>query len=426
MVRKSKLRKIVLENGIRLLLIPEAESLATTVMITVEAGAKHENEIKSGISHFLEHMCFKGTAKRPKPVILAAELDGMGADYNAFTGYEATTYYAKVRNEMAEDVLDIIADLYANPLLDEKEIEKEKGVIIEEINMYEDMPAEKVHDLFYELLYPNQPMGRPITGTKKTVTNISQKDIAEYRAKKYITEATIVVVAGGFNPRKIIKAVKEKLGNLPNIGKKTLVPKVKDVQTKPHEVIFRKECDQTHLIVGFRAFGWNDKRRFAFNVLSDILGGGMSSRLFQRVREEMGAAYYINTMEKMYNGHGFFAINAGIDKNKIIDVMKAIGAECARIKKENITKEELARAKDHLIGNFFLSLETSDKLGYFYGGEELRGREMETPEEVARKVKQVTIEEVKNIAQFLLKETKMNIAVVGPVSKKSYVKYISL
>lgn len=415
----QEFKRVTLKNGVRLILVPRADDLATTIAVLVEAGSKYETKQNNGISHFLEHMCFKGTVKRPKPMDIAKDLDSLGAQYNAFTSQEFTSYYVKARNEVFNESLEIITDLYLNPTLDAEEIEKEKGVIEGEINMYEDMPQRKVWDVFMELLYGDQPAGWNIAGPKETVRSFKRDDFTAYRKAHYLAPATSLVIAGGFKEKDVIKKVEHYFSNLErgNKGKKL---KVKDTQTKPAEKLFHKESDQTHLVMGFRAVNTYDKRKYALQVLSDILGGGMSSRLWQVIREDMGAAYYVNAAPDFYTDHGLIAMSAGVHHAKTHDVIKAGLKEFTKMKNELVSPTELTRAKDHLIGNFFLSLETSDQIGYFYGGQEVMNIKLETPKKVAAALKAVTAEDIRSVARQLFKEKSLNFSAVGPFHKTSF------
>lgn len=413
-------KKIVFPNGLRLITVPQPQSLATTAIILVEAGSKYETKNINGISHFLEHMCFKGTERRPSALRIAEELDRLGAKYNASTGHEYTTYYAKFANRYFEQAFDIIADLYLNPVFDPKEIEKEKGVIIEEINMYEDMPARRVHELFMSLLYGDQPAGWDIAGRKEVIQRIKRDDFLSYRAKHYLPQATTVVVAGGAaDLREVKNAVSRNFGSLKN-AKKHPKLKVREYQKIPKSAVRYKESDQTHLVLGFRAFPVTHRHRFTLEVLANILGGGMSSRLFQSIREEMGAAYYVNASADFYSDHGYIAAAAGIRHTEIDRVIAEILRQFARLKKEPVGKPELQKVKDSMVGQLFLSLETSEELGYFYGGQEVMRLPLETPQDVARRVRAVTAEDIRTVARALFRNQSLNLAVIGPFKRKNF------
>src|SRR3989344_4760893 len=288
----ANFKKTILKNGLRIVLAPQADSLTVTVLVLVATGSKYETKEINGISHFLEHLCFKGTKKRPTALAITSELDGIGSEYNAFTGEEYTGYHAKVEARHTDKILDIISDLYVNPIFDPAEIEKEKGVIIEELNMYEDLPMRKVQEVFTELLYGDQPAGWPIAGKKEIIRRLTREEIVKYRGAHYVANATAIIVSGGFNEKKILEKIGSSFKNILTAKKDGKV-KTEDRQSAPALKIQPKESDQTHLVLGVRAYNVSDERRFALGVLADILGGGMSSRLFQKVRDELGAAYYI-------------------------------------------------------------------------------------------------------------------------------------
>jgi len=412
-------QKTILKNGLRVILIPQPFSVATTVAVLVEAGSKYETKNINGLSHFLEHMCFKGTIKRPRPIDIAGELDSLGAHYNAFTSREFTSYFAKVRNELTGKALDLITDLYLNPSFKSEEIEKEKGVIIEEINMYEDTPARNVQEIFMALVYGDQPAGWDVAGTKEIIQSLKREDFIKYRGEHYLPQSTVVVVTGGFDNQKILEEIENYFAVLP-FSQKFPKQKVIDEQALPQEKIKFKESDQTHLVMGFRAFALSDKRRFALEVLADILGGGMGSRLFQSIREQLGAAYYVNASSDLYSDHGLILMSAGVDHKKLEAVIETSLQEFKKFKEEKVSAAELQRAKDHLTGTTILSIETSDALAYYYGGQEIMGLNLETPEELLKNIQAVTAEEIQSVANELFLNNNLNLALIGPFKDKSF------
>lgn len=406
-------KKVTLKNGLRVVLVPQAGSLAATVLILVEAGSEYETKDINGLSHFLEHLMFKGTKNRPKPGMIAHELDSLGAEYNAFTGGQYTGYFAKVQKEKIEKAIEIVSDLYLNPIFVPEEIEKERGVIIEEINMYEDTPMRRVHELFASLLYGDQPAGWDIAGQKEVIRVLKRDQFAKYREKHYVAPKTLVVVAGSFDEKKTRKQVIDFFSSLP---KKPRIKKLKTVekQTKPAVSVKFKESDQSHLVLGARAFPIFDKRRYALQVLANVLGGGMSSRLFHRVREDLGAAYYVRAESDLTLDHGCLAVSAGVDHNKIEVVVGAILEEMKRLTAELVPDIEIKKSKDHLVGNFILGLESSDELASYYGGQEIITGKIKAPDEVIRNVKAVKAEEVRAVARYIFQNPKLNLAVIGP------------
>jgi predicted Zn-dependent peptidase len=414
-MRKNFIKK-VLPNGLRLVLAPMTGSVASAVLVLVEAGSEYETRDKNGISHFLEHLVFKGTANRPKPGMIAAELDALGAEYNAFTGQEYTGYWAKAQNHKLPEIIELVSDMYLNPIFNPEEIEKERGVIIEEINMYEDMPMRRVEELFTALLYGNQPAGWDIAGRKEVIRKLSRDDFLKYRAAHYLPQATAVVVAGDFSPEKAAGQIRDLFGGLRRRRKSPRF-RTGESQSKPEVMLKFKKSDQSHLVLGVRAWNIFDRRKYALQVLAEVLGGGMSSRLFQRVREEMGAAYRIRAGADLFLDHGYLSVSAGVDHEKLEKVIKAILEELTRVKREMVDPKELQKAKDHMIGELLLGLETADELAGFYGHEEILTRKLVSPQETVKKIIAVRPEEVRAAARAIFRSSRLNLAVIGPQTR---------
>lgn len=411
------MQKITLDNGLRIITAPMKESLATTVLVLVEAGSKYETKEINGISHFLEHMCFKGTKKRPKTIDIASELDSIGAKYNAFTGMEYTGYYAKSIPEHFDKILDIISDIYQNQLFDSKEIDKERGVIIEEINMFEDLPMRRVQELFMHLLYGDQPAGWDIAGEKEIIKKITRDDFIRYHNEHYLSKSSLVIVVGKFDENETIKKIENAFVSIKS-GAKT--PKIKTIeqQNNPEILLKHKETDQTHLVLGFRAFDIFNEQKYALEILADILGGGMSSRLWQKIREEMGAVYYISAGADLYTDHGYLAVSAGVDNNKIESVVSAILEEFQKIISQSIKNNEIQRVKNRLIGNLIIGLETSDQLAGYYGGQEILTKKTISPENLIKKIQAVKTEDIAVVARNIFQNQKLNMAIIGPFKDK--------
>ncbi|MGC9968560.1 MAG: pitrilysin family protein [Minisyncoccia bacterium] len=411
-------RKIIFKNGLRLILAPQRSGLAASVLILVEAGSEYEKKEINGLSHFLEHMMFKGTTNRPRVGQIAEELAALGAQSNAFTTQEFTGYWAKAEARKLPKILDIVSDLYLNPLFVPEEIEKERGVIIEELNMYEDTPMRKVQDIFLSLMYGDQPAGWDVGGTKEVIRKLAREDFVAYRGERYVMPGTAVVVAGSFNEKAVIQQVQKAFANLkrrPVQGK----PKTREHQKKPALLLKLKESDQGHLVLGFRAFDIFDKRRYALQALADVLGGGMSSRLWKRVRDELGAAYYVHADAELSLDHGVFGISAGVDHAKIQTVIQAVLEECRKLRDEAVPEKELQRSKDHLIGNLILGLETSDELASFYGGQEILTKALLPPEKIIDRMNKVTAAEVRSVARAIFKSKGLNLAIIGPYRNRA-------
>jgi len=406
------MKKLTLKNGLRVVLAP-APGPAATVLILVGTGSEYEAKRVNGISHFLEHMVFKGTKKRPRPGMISEELDALGAAYNAFTSQEYTGYWAKAASRKLPQLMELIADLYLDPMFDAKEIEKERGVIIEEINMYEDMPMRKVQEVFAELLYGDQPAGWNIAGKKEVVAKMKRQDFVKYRDAHYSPKNTVVVVAGNFSPAATEKKLRALFSVVP--GKK--IPKKsgpKEIQRASAVRLSYKKSDQSHLVLGVRTFSMFDPRRHTLELMAHLLGGGMSSRLFHRIREELGAAYYVRASTSLFLDHGTLEIAAGANNPKLEEVVRAILEECSRLVREPVPADELRRVKDHLLGTFLLGLETSDEMAGFYGDQELMKRKMLSPNELAARIEAVRAKDIQKLAAQIFKNASLNLAVIGP------------
>ncbi len=412
-----KHNKITLKNNLRVISVPMVDALTTTVLVLVEAGSEYETRKNNGISHFLEHMCFKGTEKRLSSLDITSELDAIGAAYNAFTSNQYTGYYAKAQPKHFDEILDIVSDIYLNPVFNQGEIERERGVIIEEINMYEDLPMRRVQEFFTNLLYGDQPAGWDIAGKKEIIRRINRNDFIEYQKNHYLGKSTIVVVAGNFNEKEAVKKIENAFSGI-RTGKKVQKLKTVESQKSPRIFLKTKETDQAHLVVGVRAFDIFDKRKYAVDLIADILGGGMSSRLFQKLREEMGAAYYVRADADLLSDHGFLIASAGVDNNKVSEATKVIIEEFERLIKEPVKKEELQRVKDRCVGGLIMGLETSDQLAGFYGGQEIITKKIVSPEETIKKIQAVKAEEVSAVAKDIFKSNKLNLALIGPFKEK--------
>lgn len=408
--------KKVLKNGLRIITVPMKSNPTVTVLVLVEAGSKYENKENNGISHFLEHMCFKGTTKRPTSQDINKELDGIGSYHNAFTSHEYTGYYAKADYKNCDKILDVISDMYLNPVFPEKEIEKEKGVIIEEINMYNDSPRSIAEEEFFKLLYGDQPAGWPVIGLKDNIHKMSRTDFIDYRNRHYVASATTVMVAGKIDEKKTFDNV-SKLFKDAGKWKKEEKRKVMESQVAPQATVFYKDTDQTHMILGIRSFDVYNKYNPIIRVLGGILSG-MSGRLFQKMREELGICYYVSPSNDTFTDHGIFSVSAGVDSTRVKVAIAAILDELKKFKTELVGKEELEKAKQYLIGNMYLGLESSDAIASFYGGQEILKEKIKTPEDIVKEIKAVTAEEIRFVAERIFRNERLNLAIVGKFKDK--------
>ncbi len=416
-------KKQILPNGLTLITVPMKDSVSVTVLVMVKAGSKYESKEINGLSHFLEHMCFKGTEKRPRTMDISIELDRIGSQNNAFTAQEFTGYYAKSHPNHFDTILDVVSDIYLNPVFDPKEIEKEKGVIIEEINMYEDMPHRIVHEVFAEALYGDQPAGWNIAGTKENVSRMTREDLTQYRSQHYVAGATTVIVAGSFDENTIEEKINKSFASIGTTTQGTKVPVV-EVQTEPIIKIKQKETDQTHIVLGVRTFDALDERNHALRVLSTILGGGMSSRLFQKLREEMGVGYYVRAGTDEYTDHGYLAVSTGVDVNRVEEVVSAVLSEFRKIITERVSDDELDKAKQYMIGGMYLGLESSDSLAEYYAMQDILGEELLSPDQYAEKIKKVTAEDIENVARDVMTNDRLVMAMVGNIQNEESLKKV--
>ena len=415
--RENMHRIISFKNGLKALLIPYKTTATVSVLVLVKVGSKYEKKEISGISHFLEHMLFKGTKKRPSPIEVVETLEKVGGVFNAFTGEEYTGYFAKVASEHLELAIDWVSDIYLNSLIPPKEVEKERKVIIEEINMYNDNPAADVQRLWKKVLYGNQPAGWDIAGTKTTVRRISQRDLLSYFKKNYIASNTLVSLAGNFQEAKVRKILNKYFKNIRK-GTPLRKPAVKESQSRPAMIVKSKETEQTHLCLGFRAYNIFHRKRYAVSLLSEILGGMMSSRMFVEIREKRGLAYYVHSAYEANPDTGYLVTTAGVDNQKAGEAIEVILEEYRKIREQGVSDEELEKAKQHLKGRLALSLETSDALASFYGTQYILTGKIKETQEIFQKIDKIKKSDILKVAKDLFIPSKLNLALIGPHSDK--------
>jgi len=406
-------QKHTLKNGLNIVTVPLQNTKTVTVLVMVKIGSRYENEKNNGISHFLEHMFFKGTKKRPDTFALASEIDQIGGEHNAFTSKEYTGYYAKAGSEHLPLLLDLLSDMYFNSKLLPAEIEREKGVICEEINMYQDLPMQYVGALWESLLYPDCPSGWMTIGSREKVQSLKQQDLAEYLKQGYVAANTFVFIAGGVETREAVSGA-EKYFKEAGKGESPVSSRVIETQKVPNILLQTKKTDQTHFCLGVRGYGAKHPDYYAAEVLTAVLGGGMSSRLFIAVREKRGLAYYIHADFESYTDHGYFVAQAGVDNQKLEEAISVIIQECNRLKTEKLSEADLSRAKEYLKGKLILGLETSDEIAFWLSGQEIARGNMLAPGEIIKKIDAVGAEDVRRVAGDIFVNDKLNLAVIGP------------
>lgn len=405
-------KQSVLKNGLRLITIPMRGTKTATVLVIVRTGSKYENKNNNGISHFLEHMFFKGTGGRPSALAISSELDGIGAEFNAFTSKEFTGYWVKAAVERIERAMDVVSDMLLNSKFAEEEIEREKGVIIEELNMYRDNPAMHIEDLFEELLYGNQPAGWDTIGTKENILKFKRRDFVDYLRSQYGAQNTFVCVAGNVG-KKQYELINKYFSKLKPSDFKNKLP-VKEKQDKPQIKLHYKKTDQAHLSLGARAFPAGHKDETALKVASILLGGSMSSRLFIELRERKGLAYSVKTQAEFYTDSGYLTTEAGVPIGKINEAIKIILAEYKKMAGVSVSAGELARTKNLIRGRFAIQLESSDNIASWYGKHMVLRDKIITPEEFLKHVDKVSAEDIKRAAREIFANDKLNLAAIGP------------
>lgn len=421
-----------LENGLPVILIDTKAFPSITTLLLVGAGSRYETEENNGIAHFFEHMAFKGSAKYGDAFTISSTIDRLGGVFNAFTSKDHTGYWIKAPNTHFEQVIDVLSDMVLHPKLLQDEINREKGVIVEEINMYEDMPARKVSDIYDDLLFAGHPLSYDIAGTPETVRSFSRKTFTDYIDAHYHPRNAVLVIAGGLSEQTKAHAASEK-NNVPryldliNSKFKNWKPKkkvgylpYKENQTKPLIAVKHKKTEQAHFCLGFRAFSFKDDRRHALAILSSILGGGMSSRLFMEVRERRGLCYYISTGRDLYDDTGYIVTQAGVtnNKEKLQESINVTLAEHMKIAEGEVSDDDMEKAKEMMKGRFLLSIEDSHDVASLIGTKYLLDERIVSPEEIIARIDAVTKEEVVSLAKELFVKEKMSIALIGPFTKK--------
>jgi len=405
--------KTILANGLRVILAPMKSTQAVTVLALVGAGSRYETRNINGLSHFLEHMFFKGTKKRPSSLEISKEINGVGGIENAFTSIEHAGYWVEVPAEYLEIPIDIISDMLKNSLFAKEEIERERGVILEELRMYLDTPMQFVDDVAQALLFGDTPLGWSTIGKEAIIKKIQHQDFLDYFKKQYRPENMIVIIAGNIENNQALDLVKKYFGDIQKGPSENFLP-AQIGQKNPAAKIHYKKTDQAHLILLARTFPREDERRWALNVLATILGGNMSSRLFIQVRERRGLAYYIHSDTWEMKDAGALAANMGLRLGSEKEAVQVILDEYHKMKTEKVSPEELKRAKQYIKGTMALKLESSMAVAAFLGEQELMDKKIYNLEEIKAKIEAVTAEDLQNLANQIFVNEGLNLAMVAP------------
>ncbi|MDH5442291.1 MAG: insulinase family protein [Candidatus Nomurabacteria bacterium] len=408
----KKPKTTILKNGVTVVTVAMPGNPTVTTMALCNTGSHFETPETSGISHFLEHMVFKGTKNRNRRDIMHA-LDSMGSQTNAFTGEEYTGYYAKGAQKSWSKMLDIVSDIYLNPAFPEKDLETERGVILGEIDMYEDNFKVKAVIEFENLLYGDQPAGMPILGPKENIKKFTRDTFLGYRKQHYVADATTMIVAGDINHRDVVKQAQDLFADI-STSRKTKKQKIKTSQKKPAVRVHYKKTDQAHMILGVHGFSYGDKDLVVGNVLATVLGQGMSSRLFEKIREELGLGYYVKASQDAFVDAGSFAVLSGVDPKRIDTAITAILDEIRRFVDESVGDKELNKAKQYLMGNLMMQLESSDSVAEWFGLRSVLKQDLVTPAEYTKQIRAVTSADIKRVAKKLFVDKHLNLSIVGP------------
>ncbi len=420
-----KYYKRVLKNKLTIIEVPSTDAESVVVDFFVKTGSRSETAKENGISHFLEHFLFKGTKKYPSAMAITELVDGIGGEMNANTGKEHTQYFIKAHHSRLEMIFDILTDMIQNPLLDKPELEREKGVIVEEINMYKDSPRAVVSNLLEEIMWPKQALGRDIAGAPETVTKFTQAMFRSYLERHYQTGNIILGISGKYDRKKLNQLIKKYWEKIPSKKFHTW-DYSKNGQNAPRVAVQFKDTQQAHFDLGFKSFGYEDKRGKVAAVLSSLLGGGMSSRLFTEIREKRGLAYYVRAGQSAYIDTGVFDISAGVQVAKLEEAVSVTLDELSKIKSGDFSEKELSKAKEFIKGKTTIYLEDNQaRLDWFLEQTAFK-KEVKTPAQVFKEIDSVTKADVVKVAKDLFVANKLSFAVVGPYKKPMEAKIIKI
>lgn len=413
-----------LSSGLQVIRVPMPEVKSVTVLALANTGSRYETPKEQGIAHFFEHIVFKGTKKYPDAQVLAGAIDAIGADFNAFTSKEYTGYYVKSASQHIETSLDVVSDMLLAPAIRQDDIDREKGVIIEEINMYEDTPMRQIGNIFEAMVFEGTGLGHDILGTKETVTSITSADFRRFLKQWYSLDNLVLIIAGDksvVNSGETLALIEKMFAKDAEerkpgrVDTKGIAQKEKRISNQKLSVTYKK-TEQAHLILGWPSIERDDSRKYALALLSSVLGANMSSRLFSEVREKRGLCYYVRSDTDFYHNTGIFGASAGVDPSRIEEAIQVMLSEFYSVVDgtKPITAEELQKAKDYVSGSLILGLEDSRSVAQFFGMRQLLSEKVEAPQAILDKFSAVTLEEVQAIAQDLIAKGECRLSVIGP------------
>jgi len=404
-----------LPNKVRIVTEEFKDRESASIGVWVATGGRYENRDNKGVAHFLEHMAFKGSAKYSCDEVKQL-IEGVGGNLNAFTAEEETCFYAKVPANHLKATFDVLADISFFPKITPKDLEKERTVILEEIKMYHDLPQYYVGELLEGLLWPDHPLGQSLAGTSNSVGEMSAAHLKDFKKAHYVPANTVISACGSIKHEELVRLVSAKLGKLAGHQAPSCVP-ARRTQDKASVHLYHKQTEQMHLALGFLAYETNHKDYYVLALLSIILGGNMSSRLFNEVREKRGLAYSISSGIKSLNDTGVFMINAGVDNAKIVDALGLVLKVLAKTAADGVKEDEFKRAQEYYMGQFLLGLEDTMSQMLWMGGVIISNDEVKTMADVIKKIKAVTRADIKRVASEILDPKRLNVAIIGPMSE---------
>jgi predicted Zn-dependent peptidase len=410
----SPYNKTVLDNGVRVVTGPMSGVKSASLILYFDVGSRFEAPEIAGVSHFLEHMLFKGTTKRPDAKMISEEVEGVGGILNAGTGRESTNYWAKVPSTKTDLAFDVLADMLNDSLIDAAELDKERSVIVEEIRGTEDSPEELVHEIIDEVIWGEDPVGRPIAGSVETVNAISREQMVDFWKRNYLPKRMVVAAGGDVDHAHIVELSEKYFGNLDHYGEPDSFVPARVEQTAKRLHVVERPTEQAHLCIGLPALPFTTERRYVQGTIEAVLSSGMSSRLFQEIREKRGLVYSVYGYFRPYEDVGQGVIYAGTDVKRVPEAIGAICNELARLRDEGVPLDELDRTKELRKGRLLMGLEDSRSMASWVGSQELVYGEILTPEEVTAKIEAVTGEQVHDLSKELFRSDLLSLALIGP------------
>ena len=422
----NQIKATTLPNGLQLILAPQDAARSMTLLVLVKVGSRYESAKLNGAAHFVEHLMFKGTEKRPNTQAISQELDRYGAEYNAYTGKDLTGYYIKMDAKHTDTAIDMLYDMLFYSKFDKAEVDRERTVILEEINMYEDSPRDHIADMLEETLFKGSSLAWNIAGTRKTVRAMKADELKSFHDAYYIPARMTVVLAGKVDP-KAVAMIKKTFGKTMNPKKRVDQPVACFKNPKKLSVastLLNKKTEQVQLSLGFLGIPYGSKDRLTANLLALIMGGTMSSRLFVEIREKRGLCYAIRSSNESLEDTGVFTVSAGLDKTRLEEAVKSIYGEFNKIIQEPVAKEELNRAKENIRGRMMLAFEDTASRAEWYGRQWLQERKLDTPEQRLKQIDKITDKDILRVARQILNPKRMVVAAIGPLTNGAKFKKI--